>query len=216
MKPWEMNRSDLRRDEILEACQNLYEDHSFGEITLKEIGERTSCSRSSIYNYFDSREEIFLELFRREYGKWNEDLERILHMPKMSQEQFADELADSLEPRKTMLKLLAVNLYDIEENCSIEQLTRFKFEYARSLNLLKDCLETHCPNVDAQAFMMGFMPFTCGLYPYTFLSGKQAEAMKTAGIVHDGLDVRTRARTVIAMLLKGAAKIEPRKNSPRS
>lgn len=201
-----MNRTDLRRDEILEACRELYEDHSFGEITLKEIGERTSCSRSSIYNYFDSREGIFLELFRREYEKWNEDLERIEKAPSMSPEQFADALAASLEPRKTMLKLLAVNLYDIEENCSLEQLTEFKFEYAKSLKLVEDCVKAHCPNVAAQDFITGFMPFTCGLYPYTFLSEKQAEAMKTAGIVHDGLDVRSRARTVILMLLKGAVR----------
>lgn len=204
MKPWEMARSDLRRDEILEACAELYENHSFGEITLKLIGERTSCSRSSIYNYFDSREEIFLELFRREYSRWNEDLQKIEQTAPLGKEEFANRLAESLAERKTMLKLLAVNLYDIEENCSIEQLTQFKFEYARTLNLVTECVKKHCPDVDAEAFMTAFMPFTCGLYPYTFLSDKQAAAMKTAGIVHDGLDVRQRARAVILLLLKGA------------
>ena len=52
---------------------------SFREITLKEIGKITSFSRSSIYNYFETKEEIFLGLFQREYDRWNEDLTAILN-----------------------------------------------------------------------------------------------------------------------------------------
>lgn len=49
-----------RRDEIVNACASLYESMSFKEITLKEIGKRTSFTRTSIYNYFQTKEEIFL------------------------------------------------------------------------------------------------------------------------------------------------------------
>ena len=55
-----------RRDEIVNACAELYETMSFRDITLKEIGQRTSFTRTSIYNYFQTREEIFLALFQRE------------------------------------------------------------------------------------------------------------------------------------------------------
>ena len=40
---------------------------SFKEITLKEIGNATSFTRTSIYNYFQTKEEIFLALLQREY-----------------------------------------------------------------------------------------------------------------------------------------------------
>ena len=39
-----------RREEILAACRKLYETMSFKEITLKEIGQQTSFTRTSIYN----------------------------------------------------------------------------------------------------------------------------------------------------------------------
>ena len=67
-----------RREEIVNACEQLYQTRSFKEITLKEIGKVTSFSRPTIYNYFQTREEIFLALFQREYDRWNEELEAII------------------------------------------------------------------------------------------------------------------------------------------
>jgi AcrR family transcriptional regulator len=67
-----------RREEIVTACEKLYQTMSFREITLKEISEATSFSRPSIYNYFATKEEIFLALFEREYDRWNAALEAVL------------------------------------------------------------------------------------------------------------------------------------------
>ena len=67
-----------RKEEIIDACRSLYETRSFKEITLKEIGQQTSFTRTSIYNYFETKEEIFLALYEREYDRWNADLESIL------------------------------------------------------------------------------------------------------------------------------------------
>ena len=44
-----------RREEIVQACARLYETRSFREITLKEIGEQTTFTRTSIYNYFHTK-----------------------------------------------------------------------------------------------------------------------------------------------------------------
>ena len=66
--------TNARKAEIVNACAVLYETRSFKEITLKEIGEKTSFTRTSIYNYFQTKEEIFLALFQREYEAWIEDL----------------------------------------------------------------------------------------------------------------------------------------------
>ena len=68
-----------RREEIVNACAALYETMGFKEITIRDIGEKTSFTRTSIYNYFQTKEEIFLALFQREYELWREDLEAVLH-----------------------------------------------------------------------------------------------------------------------------------------
>ena len=57
-----------RREEIMDVCESLYRTMNFKDITLKEIGKVTSFTRTSIYNYFHSKEEIFLALFERNTG----------------------------------------------------------------------------------------------------------------------------------------------------
>ena len=44
--------TQARREEIITACETLYQTMGFREITIKEIADYTSFSRPSIYNYF--------------------------------------------------------------------------------------------------------------------------------------------------------------------
>ena len=39
--------TNARKEEIIAACRKLYETMSFKEITLKEIGQQTSFTRTS-------------------------------------------------------------------------------------------------------------------------------------------------------------------------
>ena len=85
-----------RREEIINACEKLYQTMSFKEITLKEIGKVVPFSRPTIYNYFQTKEEIFLALFEREYDRWNEDLLLILNShDAMTKEELADAVTKS-------------------------------------------------------------------------------------------------------------------------
>ena len=83
-----------RREEIVQACARLYETRSFREITLKEIGEQTTFTRTSIYNYFQTKEEIFLALLAREHDAWAADMEDMTSAhDALSADAFADAFA---------------------------------------------------------------------------------------------------------------------------
>ena len=69
--------TNARKEEIIAACRKLYETMSFKEITIKEIGQQTSFTRTSIYNYFETKEEIFLALFQQEYECFTQDLDSL-------------------------------------------------------------------------------------------------------------------------------------------
>ena len=106
-----------RREEIINACEQLYRKMSFREIPLKEISSITSFSRPTIYNYFETKEEIFLALFQREYERWNEDLTAILeNNEELAGAELAEKIAGSLAGRQQLLKLLSMNIYDMEAN----------------------------------------------------------------------------------------------------
>ena len=175
-----------KRNEIINACEQLYQTMSFREITLKEIGTITSFSRPTIYNYFQTKEEIFLALFQREYDRWNEDLTAILNEnAKLTKAELSEKIAASLAGRDQLLKLLSMNNYDMESNSRQEMLTAFKQSYGQSMQLMSMLLEKFCPDMsaaDIRDFIYTFYPFMFGIYPYTAVTEKQSAAMKEAGI----------------------------------
>ena len=197
--------TNSRKNEIISACAKLYETMSFKEITLKEIGEKTSFTRTSIYNYFQTKEEIFLALFQREYELWIRDLE-ILYQEneRMSVNEFAGAVAHTLEKRECLLKLLAMNHYDMEANSRMENLVAFKVAYGNSLRAVSCCLEKFFPLMsvgDIQGFIYAFFPFLFGVYPYTVVTEKQKAAMQEAGVDYVCLSVYEIIDSMVKKLL---------------
>ncbi|MBQ8075375.1 MAG: TetR/AcrR family transcriptional regulator [Oscillospiraceae bacterium] len=196
-----------RKEEIIAACRELYETRSFKDITLKEIGQLTSFTRTSIYNYFETKEEIFLALFQREYELFVEDLDALCNREeKLSIDELASELSHALDRRPLMLKLLSMNLYDMEDNSRMERLVEFKIAYGESKEALDRCLQKYCPDLNEagrQTFLYAFLPFVYGLYPYTVVTEKQKQAMKEAEISYVYMSTYEMAETFIRTLLQG-------------
>jgi len=175
-----------RKEEIINACEQLYQTMSFKDITLKEIGAVTSFTRTSIYNYFQTKEEIFLALYEREYDRWNEELESIRNSyDSLSRSELAEKIASSIANRQQLLKLLSMNNYDMEANSRPELLASFKRAYGESMRNIRRLLEKFCPEMTVEEirnFIYIFFPFMFGIYPYTAVTDKQREAMKQANV----------------------------------
>lgn len=161
--------TQARKDEIVNACAELYETMGFRDITIRDIGAKTSFTRTSIYNYFQTKEEIFLALLQREHETWIADLEEIIQgNESLSVDGFADALAHTLEKRVCMLKLMSMNLYDMEGNSRLENLAVFKQSYAGTLRAVTCCLGKILPRHDAGGYSEFYL---CLLsFPVRYLS----------------------------------------------
>ena len=175
-----------RREEIIAACAKLNETMSFKEITIKEIGAATSFTRTSIYNYFETTEEIFLALLQKEYELWVEAMDAVMaEKAVLTRDELAQELARTLSDRPRLLRLLSMNLFDMEANSRPERLAEFKLSFGASLDAVTRMLEKYVPEMDPaarQQFLYAFFPFIYGIYPYTSVTDKQKAAMAQAGI----------------------------------
>ena len=90
----------VRQEEIIAAAARLYEEKNFKDITISQIGEATSFTRTSIYHYFQTKEEIFLALFAKEYDLWRDDLISLAQRQRKEQD-FAAALATAATAFKT-------------------------------------------------------------------------------------------------------------------
>ena len=178
--------TQARREEIINACEKLYRTMSFKEITIKEIGNVTSFTRTSIYNYFQTKEEIFLALLKREYELWIASLKQTMErVDKMTEDEFSDMMAHSLEEREQLLKIMSMNHYDMESGSRPEHLAAFKIAYGEAISTVTFALDKYFPDMsvsEKRNFIYTFFPFMFGIYPYTFVTEKQREAMKAAGV----------------------------------
>ena len=183
------------------------ETMSFKDITLKAIGQQTSFTRTSIYNYFETKEEIFLALFQQEYERFTENLDSLCEQNEsLTLDELSSALARALERRPLMLKLLSMNLYDMEANSRMERLVAFKTAYGASKDAVDRCLKKFLPGLDEQGrqtFLYAFLPFVYGLYPYTMVTDKQKQAMREAGIAYVYMSTYDMAYSFIRTVLGG-------------
>lgn len=193
-----------RKEEIINACAALYESRGFREITLNEIGKRTSFTRTSIYNYFHTKEEIFLALLQREHEAWIADMQKIFASPALAASAFAEAFAHALEGRECMLKLMSMNLYELEGNSRMENLVAFKVVYAQAMQTIAEGLAKFFPQMGesgVQSFLYAFFPFLFGIYPYTTATDKQKAAMHLAGVPYVPHTVFEITRALVEKLL---------------
>ena len=199
--------TNARKEEIIAACRRLYETMSFKDITIKEIGQQTSFTRTSIYNYFETKEEIFLALFAQEYECFTSDLDSLCEQNEsLTLDELSSALAHALERRPLMLKLLSMNMFDMEANSRMERLIAFKKAYGASKDAVDRCLKKFVPDLGEQGrqtFLYAFLPFVYGLYPYTMVTEKQKQAMAEAGISYVYMSTYNMAYDFIRTLLGG-------------
>ena len=195
-----------RSDEIMDACIRLHETMSFHDINLKEISCVTSISRPSIYNYFQTKEEILLGVLEREYRRWNDDLQCILsEHQKMTGDEFALALAGSLRGRRLLLEIQSTDLYDIEENSRQERLNDFKVVFKHVMVSMDALLEKFFPAKSAEErsdFIYQFFPFLYGVYPYVYHTEKQERAMDSVGMKVRKTTIEEMVRMCVLQLLK--------------
>ena len=149
----------------------------------------------------------FLALFAQEYELFTEDLDRLCRQNEsLTPDELSSALARALERRPLMLKLLSMNMFDMEANSRMERLIAFKAAYGKSKDAMDACLKQFVPALSEQrrqTFLYAFLPFVYGLYPYTMVTEKQKQAMREAGISYVYMSTYEMAYDFIRTLLGG-------------
>lgn len=104
------HQKEERREAILSFAKAELETSAYVDITMSRVAERAGLVKGTLYLYFTTKEELFLELLRDEFHGWLWDLETGLDdLPQRGRLEAASRLfARSLSPRRSLRRLLAL------------------------------------------------------------------------------------------------------------
>ncbi|QSF45391.1 TetR/AcrR family transcriptional regulator [Paenibacillus tianjinensis] len=129
---WKRARSteqiESRKQEILDAAYRLFEETEYDHITLNGIARELQISKPSIYRYFSSREEIFLDIYGQEYERFTKEL--IGELMQLSTDPLPTEVSfiwvKVYQNHPKLLKLMPYLGVALERNSSEPSLKSFK------------------------------------------------------------------------------------------
>ena len=207
---WVRARSDeqieQRIKEIVEATARLYEEHRFEEITFAMIAKEADFTRSNLYRYFETKEDIFLELIKHDIETWRQNVLENFTAENKSSRELAEDWVDLVLKNRRMIKLFTILFTLLERNASLEALTAFKQKINQEIGTVAQFLSTALPfpSVDAAAeFISAQSSLAIGSYPMMDLTPKQIEAMGAIEMDTSPEFYRDRLVRATELLLKG-------------
>jgi AcrR family transcriptional regulator len=194
-----------RQAEIINACDALYSRYGYEGVHFKAISTITTFKRSTIYSYYKTKDEVLLDLLKREMRDWAATLRKKFDKTKtMTKKEFGAFLAGETASREKMLELLSILATMVENQCRTERLALFKQEAGGVIETIFEGLEKYFPGASPekrQFFKTMFLTCVHGLFPLTHLSQKQIEAVKIAGNKYVPVDFKEMFYKAILLLL---------------
>jgi AcrR family transcriptional regulator len=183
-----------RKEEIINAADTLFSQSGYEGVHFKAISALTSIKRPAIYLYYKTKDEVLLDLLKKEMRDWDISLHKVIDATEtMTKEAFCALLTETLAPRNKLFRLFVILCTNIENQCRLEKLTEFKRESGAAFNTIGAGLDKFFPKAPADvkmAFMTAFLTYMHGLYPLSYPTQKQLDAMKRAGRAYTAPDFK--------------------------
>jgi AcrR family transcriptional regulator len=110
-----------RREETIAAASHLFVRQPYVDVTLDSIGRRVGVAKGLASLHFPTKEDLFLEVLKRELSAWFDDTERWLNSGPgpIENAALARFLAEDLAGRPDLTRLLAVLHNVLEQNVEV-------------------------------------------------------------------------------------------------
>jgi AcrR family transcriptional regulator len=196
-----------RQEEIINACDELLSSFGYEGVTFKAISELTSFTRSSIYNYYKTKDEVLLDLIKRELIHWQKCLVEVMKTtPTMTKEQYSSSLTQQLASHDKLLMLSSIlaTFIEVNSSASFEKQVDFEKELNKLQCIFAASVDQYFPGAVAEKkaiFQFAFFAYTFGLFPVLHPSQKRLKAIEQAKIGLHGPDFQYLCYHGILLLL---------------
>lgn len=118
-----------RQQDILAAAMRLFDMRDYDAIRMDDIAKEAGLAKGTLYLYFATKEDVFLDLQGREIRAWMQQAAAALQaypLPRIPVQDFARAYVASLQASPRLLRLLAILHAVLERNAAPERIAPFK------------------------------------------------------------------------------------------
>ncbi len=136
-----MEKEKDTREKILQAAKNLFAKKGKNDATIEEIADLAGIGKGTIYNYFDSKEEIFSEIIHQEGMQLFDQIDKSVR----KERDVRSKLRAYVITKVSTIKKL-INLYEISKERFLDLSKEVEYErdviYERERLLVEEILKS--------------------------------------------------------------------------
>lgn len=167
---------------ILEAAATLFDEKELADISMRDVAATAGLGKASLYHYFNTKEEVFISLYREELHDWLLDVESLLkRLRSPTPKRIAKSLTEAIRGRDRFCRLTVVLASVLERNLTTEFLREFKRSLLPSLERCVAAIQSVQPDMSAaavQEFIIQHHAVIAGLWPLAHPSEQVSTLMQ--------------------------------------
>ena len=136
-----------RSEAIIDAASDLFDKNDYHQITMAIIAREAGVAKGTVFNYFSTKEELFLSLTGKYFTLFFEKLTEILNRSGISVDRTPENLSvaiyEALDSQPQLLRIVVLLSGIIEKNVTYESLNKFKKALLRQIFSIGLLLEQH-------------------------------------------------------------------------
>jgi AcrR family transcriptional regulator len=200
---------EVRRQMILQAAVDLFERKGFEAVALNDIAKEVGLAKSNLYNYFENREHIYLEVLQGEGAAWERRvLPPLKALGKKGKVRDASRIiVNAFAASDNYCVLISAFSRVLEKNLSPKQIVNFRSTFFGRRTRLAQELTQALPGARFEkiypTILLIFMQVG-GLWPFCHHPRAAEKLFGKAEFSHLKNDFRTELTLAVQLLLTGA------------
>lgn len=118
----------IRKEEILDAARQVFSQRGFEKATLEEIAEIAEYGKGTIYNYFSSKEDLFVSVIIRGIHRFRTFVEKAIEgrqTPRDKLEAYIDASFEFFEQHRQLFSILQTERNKLAQSLNDDMFHRF-------------------------------------------------------------------------------------------
>lgn len=208
---WKRARSDEQKEqrvkEIIAATERLYNKSKYQNITFAKIAKEAGFTRSNLYKYFRSKEDIFLELLISDFRSWKNDIKQQFNDDDILLiDDFAKKWINALNNNQRLIELISILYLHLEKEATYDSLLKLKSEFNKEFFETVQLISNKLPGLNEDKAIKFFNmqnALVVGLIQTCDLSENQVKILERKEFSHYKIDFDQTLKESIIFILNG-------------